>query len=281
MKITQPSPLRYPGGKGKLFPLLKEIIYQNSLQGGVYAEPYAGGASSALQLLMMGHISKVLINDADYCIFSFWKAALDQTEAFTRKIRDTPLTIDEWRKQREIYRNPTRHSQLKVGFASFFLNRCNRSGILVNGGPIGGIAQKGEWKIDARFNRTALIKRVQEIAEYGGRVEVSNDDALVFLRRTVGNGNGGNFFAYLDPPYYVKGSRLYLNHYGAEEHAEVAKFLESYASFHWVMTYDDVPEIRKLYRKHICRPFRLSYSAHSPKSGNEVLIAPSHVKLPC
>jgi DNA adenine methylase len=197
-----------------------------------------------------------------------------------RSKRQTISRIDEWQTQRSIYKNPHKHSQFKVGFASFYLNRCNRSGILVNGGPIGGISQAGTWKIDARFNRENLVNRIEEIAEYGSQIEISNLDALLFLAQAAAKYEGTPFFAYLDPPYFVKGSKLYLNHYAPKDHAEVADYLTNMSDFPWVLTYDDVPEIRALYTAHSCYPFALGYSAHSSRSGKEVLIVPSHVVVP-
>ncbi len=280
MIASQVSPLRYPGGKGKLCPLLQQIVYANGLQGGIYAEPYAGGASSALQLLFLGHVSTALINDADYRIYSFWNAVLNQTTRLKNAIHRTPITVDEWRNQKAIYKSSNKHSQFKTGFASFYLNRCNRSGIIATGGPIGGIAQNGNWKIDARFNKDSLIARIEEIADHKESIKISNLDALDFLAASSKEYANEDFFAYLDPPYFVKGSQLYLNHYKPEDHAKVSDYLRDKADFPWVLTYDDAPEIRALYRDMTCRSFSLHYSAHSSKKGKEVLIAPPTVALP-
>lgn len=37
------SPLRYPGGKGKLASFMKTIIENTGHKGGIYIEPFAGG----------------------------------------------------------------------------------------------------------------------------------------------------------------------------------------------------------------------------------------------
>lgn len=65
------SPLRYPGGKGKVADYFKQIFRDNSLYDGVYVEPYAGGASVALSLLFNEYVSKIIINDIDRSIFAF------------------------------------------------------------------------------------------------------------------------------------------------------------------------------------------------------------------
>src|SRR5260370_21263225 len=155
------SPRRYPGGKQALSRVLAHLIEINDAGGGTYVEPYAGGAGAALSLLIAEHVDRILINDADGRVFAFWQAALNQTERFVNLVQTTRASVREWRRQRDIYLHPRRHSVLRVGFATFYLNRCNRSGIIGNGGPIGGLKHKGPWKIAARFNREYLLRRIR------------------------------------------------------------------------------------------------------------------------
>jgi DNA adenine methylase len=195
------SPLRYPGGKTALGYFLGEVIALNGIQDCIYAEPFAGGAGAALSLLFSERVSKILLNDADPCIYAFWDSILNQSGRFLSLLDKTALTIDVWRRQRDIYRNPKRHSRVRVGFATFFLNRCNRSGIIMNAGPIGGIEQKGKWKIDARFNRQELRRRINKILVYRERIEISNKDAIDFLKNDVTpQARKKPVFVYLDPP---------------------------------------------------------------------------------
>ena len=177
------SPLRYPGGKVALFDVLRATIYANKAQGCTYVEPFAGGAGAGVKLLAEGHVDRIIINDRDRAIYSFWKSVLNRTEAFIDRLMTVELTISEWERQRDIYRNPGRRSQIDLGFAAFFLNRCNRSGIIVKAGPIGGLEQKGKWKLDARFNREGLASRVREIASFEDRVEVLGVDAEDLMRQ--------------------------------------------------------------------------------------------------
>jgi DNA adenine methylase len=278
---TPHSPLRYPGGKQILAKVIAHLIHLNRAQGGVYAEPYAGGAGAALALLFGEHVDRILINDADPCIYAFWNAAVNQTERFVDLIHTTPLTVAEWRRQRHIYQHPRSHSAIKVGFATFYLNRCNRSGIIGNGGPIGGIGQKGKWKIDARFNRDELGNRLRKIALYKERISVFGLDAVDFLKAHVAPLTPGTrTFVYLDPPYFAKGQDLYLNHYKPDDHATLADYVKGEAKFTWVMSYDDVPEITGLYTGMRQVPFHLDYSARDRRTGGEVLISRQSVRFP-
>jgi DNA adenine methylase len=281
MRLRNPSPLRYPGGKSSLASVLESIIYANDAQGCTYVEPFAGGAGAAIKLLRGGHVDRIVINDADRAIYCFWNSVMRHTEALVERVLTVPLTIEEWRRQKAIYDSPARRPQLDIGFAAFYLNRCNRSGIIMNGGPIGGIAQAGKWRIDARFNRKDLANRVRELAEYGNRIIVLQLDALQLISGVAVHVGKDRCFMYVDPPYYVKGRELYLSHYADVDHVRLACAVKLRSDIKWVMTYDDVPRVRQLYEGMNVRPFRLRYSAHhSSASGGEVLISPAHVHLP-
>ncbi len=282
MIARNPSPLRYPGGKVSLTEVLQKIIYTNGLQGCTYIEPFAGGAGAGLKLLREGHVDRVIINDADRAVFCFWNSVMKRTEELVERIQTTPLTMTEWRQQREIYRSPGRRSQVEIGFAAFYLNRCNRSGIIKNGGPIGGISQKGQWKLDARFNRDDLAARIEDLATYGDRITVLREDAADLIRNLdTYVANGDSHFVYADPPYYMKGRELYLSHYQDADHQAFADLMCREANCPWVITYDDVPRIRELYGNEQLFSFNLRYSAHQASTnGNEVLIAPAHVTIP-
>ena len=195
-------------------------------------------------------VSRIVLNDKDRCIYAFWRAVLNQTGDFLDLIERTPLTVDEWHRQRAIYEKPWRHGQLAVGFATFYLNRCNRSGIIGGSGPIGGFDQTGNYKIDARFNRANLRDRVDRIATYRDRIEFHRLDALDFLRTIVRpiTRRAVPCLVFLDPPYYAKGPKLYLNAYRHGDHAALARFLSRARFFNWVLTYDNVEEIRQLYQ---------------------------------
>jgi DNA adenine methylase len=127
---------------------------------------------------------EIFINDADTAIHDFWWAIKNRPKQFAEKLSKTRVCMAEWRRQRSIYRSDSRISRLDRGFSAFYLNRCNRSGIIMNGGPIGGVKQEGEWLINARFNKPELLLRCQKIAEYRDRIYISGDDGIDFVRRT-------------------------------------------------------------------------------------------------
>ncbi len=271
------SPLRYPGGKSAMAGLLARIRELNELDKHKIAEPFAGGAGASLSLLMAGRTPKVLINDADPTIHAFWWALVHNTNAFIDLISEKRVCMTEWRRQRDIYRSVRRVSITRRGFAAFYLNRCNRSGIIMNGGPVGGIDQKGMWKIDARFNKHELIKRCKKIAERRNQIRVSQTDGIKF----IAGANPNSTFFFIDPPYYQKGKTLYLNSLDDAYHKALASKLKELKHANWVLSYDDCPEIRQMYRSWArIRPFIFNYVAAERRSGKEILIAPRWMKLP-
>jgi len=271
------SPLRYPGGKGKVADYFKQIFKDNLLYDGIYVEPYAGGASVALSLLFNEYASKIIINDIDKSLYSFWYSVLNKTDDLCRLIHDTPVTIKSWEQQRKIQDQKSKYGYLKVGFSTFFLNRANRSGIL-NAGIIGGKDQTGTWKIDARFNKVDLISRIEKIALYKEKIELYNEDA-VKLVGTLKSQLPAKTLFYFDPPYYVKGKDLYLNYYEDQDHEDIADEIGRLNKQKWIITYDNVKTIRKLYSDYRQVKYTLNYSAAHANKGEEVMIFSDNVYI--
>lgn len=273
---TTYTPLRYPGGKSKLGPFLAEVFKTNKLIDGTYGEPYAGGAGAGLYLLFRGYASRFLLNDIDRAVVSFWRAVLNDNERFARRIERVPLSVQEWDRQKETY--GTARQSFELGFAFFYLNRTNRSGIM-NAGPIGGRDQSGDWSIDARFAREDLARRVRALAPFRRAISVTRLDALDFLASTTRDGAVQRTLIYLDPPYFHKGCQLYTNYYSVADHSTIATRLRG-AAVPWLMTYDDCPEIRKLYRRLRIYESEVSYSARAVTRGREIVVLSPGLKLP-
>ena len=272
------TPLRYPGGKQKLTPFILELIQANDLQGGNYVEPYAGGAGVALELLLGNHVSKIHLNDSALPVYAFWRSVLSKADELCDLISRASLTVDEWKLRREIVRNPKGHTLLELGYSTFYLNRCNRSGVL-SGGLIGGLEQTGEWKMDARFSRNELIRRIEVIASRSSSIVLKNWDAERFIEDHV-QGLPGNTLVYLDPPYFEKASRLYLNSYAEEDHERIAEFIQSKLTKKWVVSYDSAPQILNYYKRSRSFLYDLQYNASTVYKGREIFVFSDDMKLP-
>jgi len=272
------TPLRYPGGKGKLANYIKLILQTNNLMGGHYAEPYAGGAGVAFDLLFEDYVSQIHINDLNKSVYAFWLAVLEDTDNLCRLIQDTIVNMDNWYIQKNIQEHSQDFSKLELGFSTFFLNRTNRSGILT-GGVIGGKEQSGEWLLDARYNKQGLIDRIRRIADQKKYITVYNLDASEFIVKTLPD-LPANSLIYLDPPYYIKGYRLYENHYQHDDHAAIANLVTAQIKQNWIVSYDNAPEICKLYDDYAKLLYQLNYSAHSRYQGSEVMFFSPSLKIP-
>lgn len=275
---TYNTPLRYPGGKQKIAPFIAEIIKCNKLEGTEYVEPYAGGAGVAIELLVNGVVSSIRLNDSCLSVYSFWKTAIETPEWLCRKILNSSLTIDEWKRQREIIRNWSEYSYEEVGFATLYLNRCNRSGIL-SGGVIGGLNQTGKWKMDARFSRQEMIRRIETIASFRDNIFVSNLDAEEFLE-IYALTDSTDSFIYCDPPYVKKADRLYLNHYSLEDHRRIAITIQKLRNPYWVVSYDNNELVSDIYSNRKKFTYDLQYNARRAYLGSELFIFSDQLLVP-
>lgn len=272
------SPLRYPGGKTCLYPLMSHILRINKLERRHYAEPFAGGCGLALELLYQGHVSDIHINDIDPSIWAFWHSVLHHTDDLVAKVRETPVTIDEWQHQRAHHATMDTSDPVALGFATFFLNRTNRSGIIKAAGVIGGLDQTGSYKIDCRFNRETLERRIRRIAKYKNRIQLTRQDALDFLRSAATDLPDSTFLC-IDPPYFHKGQGLYTSFYEPTDHADLATEILSLPN-PWIVTYDNAPAITALYKSRRQFEFDINYSVETKRRGTEVMIASKGLRLP-
>ncbi|MER9526587.1 DNA adenine methylase [Mesorhizobium sp. M0292] len=278
-RLNHFTPLRYPGGKGKLAAYVKRIMKANRLTDGEYVEPYAGGAAIALELLFHEYVTRIHINDVSRPVWSFWQSVLHHTDELSALIRDTPRTVEAWDKQKAIFKNEPQHTDLEVGFATFFLNRTNRSGIL-NAGIIGGRDQTGPWKIDARYNADELIHRIQSIAKMRNRINLTCLDAVRFINSGIKRWPTKTLI-YLDPPYYVKGRDLYYDFYLPNDHQRVADVVRTQIKDQsWIVSYDNVPEIQAIYEGERFITYSIGYSARSAGKGTEIMFFGDGLDIP-
>lgn len=262
------SPLRYPGGKSALYPRLRQLIRNMDLSGCTYVEPYAGGVGAGLGLLVTGQVERVIINDLDPAIYSFWKTLCDDTDWLIEQIKTVDLNVDEWRKQHEIYKQADPNKRRELGFATFYLNRTNRSGVL-NAGPIGGFKQTGAYKISARFNREHLCERIRILGLYSQVIIPTMKDGIDVINKYA---EQENTFIYADPPYFEKARSLYLNAFEQEDHNALAQVLNNHKDSPWLLTYDNVPQVDELYIDRRKKRFQLNYSANRVMKATEVAV---------
>jgi DNA adenine methylase len=275
MPVTD-SPLRYPGGKTQLTPLVLDVLKANDLHGGVYAEPFAGGAGIAWRLLLNGDATEVWINDIDPALFAFWNTVVHNPDPLCELIVRTRISMPEWRRQRAMLYDPEA-TELELAFATLFMNRTNRSGIL-KGGVIGGKSQDGNYKLGCRLNKVELVRKIQRIHRYREVIQISRLDAEKCLR-TWNKKLPKRGLINIDPPYYAQGKGLYLSFYEARDHTRLSKLVRSLA-VPWILTYDDVPEIEGLYAGLPLYRKGLTYYAQVKRRASELLVISPSLRKP-
>ena len=257
---------------------MAKICVDNNINGH-YVEPYSGGASVALFLLMEGFVSKITINDRDRSIYAFWYSVLNKTNALCNLIENAEFTIEEWRKQKEIQNNKKSADLLELGFSTFYLNRTNRSGI-INAGVMGGIEQQGNYLMDCMFNKVYLIERIRKIAFKKKQIRLYRKDAIKLIEKVQREAEDDNVIFYFDPPYYLKASTLYMNHYQDKNHKSVSDKIKSIRNIKWVVSYDNVPQIQELYLECPKKEFSFKHTAFESREGKEILFFSNNLIKP-
>lgn len=271
------SPLRYPGGKNKLSKYVYKLMEYNNLANETYIEPYAGGAAVALNLLLTGRVSNIIINDFDRSIYAFWHSVLYDAENLCRLIRDTPITLDNWNYFKELQNHKQDIELLELGFATFFLNRTNRSGI-IKAGVIGGKNQNGNYKMDCRFPKDILINKINLISTYRNQIQLYNLDTINLIDNIITPLNN-EAFIFFDPPYYKKGSTLYVNYYKHQDHVNLMHKISNIQNHKWIVTYDNVEQIANLYSQYRMTTYSLTYTAEKKYSGSELMVFSDTIEL--
>ena len=276
MKIY--SPLRYPGGKNKLSAFIAKICEDNDINGH-YVEPYCGGAAVALFLLFEGYVKKIIINDKDRSIYALWHSIINQPKAICQLIDNTEVSLNNWHRLKEVQNIKNKANLLDLGFSTLFMNRTNRSGI-ITGGPIGGYEQSGDYKIDCRFNKEFIKKRIIQIASRKNDIKLYRKDALKLIDFTRNKIEHTNTLIYFDPPYYLKGNSLYMNHYKKESHKLVRDYIKQIKDINWIVSYDNTPEIRDLYSGINMKEYSFKHTAYKVREGKEILFFSPNIIQP-
>lgn len=275
MVMYNPSPLRYPGGKNKIYNYVKQLVLINNCT--TYIEPYAGGAAVALNLLFEGIVNKIIINDFDRSIYALWYSIIYHPNKLIELIIDTEISMDEWYIQKEIQKNKESENLIRLGFSTLFLNRTNRSGI-IKAGVIGGKNQKGNYTIECRFPKEKIIQKINDISNLSGNIELYNLDAIDFINIVIKKTRKS--LTFFDPPYYDKGPELYTNFYNHNDHVELAKIIKSkMKNRYWILTYDIAQEIENLYGNHEHEKYYLNYSIATPSKGQEFMFFSKNTKM--
>ena len=239
------SPLRYPGGKRRLVGYLAEALRLNGLRPKLYVEPFAGGASVALQLLNDGLVERIALGEKDSLLAAFWRTVFTNPERLIHEMHRAEVSVGAW----EHFRAYRPRSDWGKALKCLYLNRTSFSGILSGtAGPIGGKAQASDYGIGCRFPKARIEKRIRQAAALADRVAfVHEGDWSETVDRAIDNMSGPeDVFVYLDPPFYRKANRLYRYYFDDDGHSALRDGLVHFVC-PYLLSYDAAPEVEALY----------------------------------
>lgn len=267
------TPLRYPGGKTSLAKFVQHTIEINDIDSPIYCEPFCGGAGVAMDLLLKHKVDSIILNDFDICIYSVWNAILNDTESFLQMLHDTPVSIDTWHEQHRIYEGLKNFDEYSfdLAFATFFLNRTNISGI-ITGGPIGGLRQSGNYKLNCRYNKKSLEKKILRIASERNHIALYHMDATDLIHEVLVHQAPKRLFVFFDPPYYQQGKNLYKNSFQDTEHVILSHAIREMKAFKWILTYDNHRRIQEIYHDMMPKQYILKYMANKKRDELELFL---------
>jgi DNA adenine methylase len=259
------SPLRYPGGKKRLSGYIAAAIRLNGLRPKLFVEPFAGGASVALQLLNDGLVERIALGERDPLLASFWTTVFTDHEWLVGRLRDTEPTLTNW----DRFKNARHSDDRGRALACVFLNRTSFSGIIApGGGPLGGRAQVSAYTLGCRYSVETLARRITQAAQLSDRVLfVNHGDWRHTVRRVKARKfRPGEVLYYLDPPFYYKAEKLYRFSFDDAGHQRLHDALGSLGQ-HWLLSYDAADPIIEMYKRNGLGPKRVELLYSATNSG--------------
>lgn len=280
------SPLRYPGGKGRMGPYLADLMASQYglLEVEIWAEPFAGGLGAGLHVLAADVAEEVWFCETNPALAALWRMIRTDLDDLARRIELTNPTIDLFYASREMVKNAATtggHDDQELAVAALILNRCSRSGIVApNVGPIGGKDQAGKYTVKSRFDPAKVAARLRALSPYTQRLRQYDCSGIEFLRGLDGGvGIEEEMLAFVDPPYTDVGNDLYGRGMSVAEHRELAWILNT-SPMRWALTYDATPHIwTDWYPNRAVMEYGISHSAHKQHADTEYLIVSDNLIL--
>lgn len=285
--------IRYPGAKNKLVKsilnsLPEELVVPLHVSSNVhYVEPFFGSGAIGIAVMRLMHRrASVTVADADIGIASLWRAVKDSPYELCRRIKQYAPSVESFYELKSL--DGTFTDTVDTGFRKLALHRISVSGFgYMAGGPIGGRSQAGDYTVDCRWRPDRMVSRVERLSALFNRfdnLQILHADVFDVLESA--NKTTASYeqtFVYLDPPYYEKGDQLYKHKFTPQNHEDLAAALKG-ADFDWAISYDDHPEIRRLYGGATVKRLEITYTNAvctdpTRRKNHEVLISPAVAQM--
>jgi len=282
--------MRYPGSKMKLLDHILPIIKEYNFD--IFVDVFAGSGSVSLALMQEKKVPgtkpiQYIINDKDYNLYTLWFSIFFHTDELKEKILNyTPKVEDFFQFKTDLSigkcNNNNNNNCIDIAFKKLIIHCISYSGLgTMAGSPIGGINQNSNYKINCRFNPKKICEKIDKIRLYRHSLfnrsetndgDVYNEDFSFFFENCIWESHYKAFF-YLDPPYFLKGKDLYQFSFTDDQHKLLAQKLHE-TKHDWLLSYDDHPFIRYLYRDCIIQEIPVKYTTNGIVDKVELLIRP-------
>ncbi len=234
------SLFRYPGGKDRYKKFILPTLFRCS-GFSIYIDPFVGGGSVALAMAARYPDIKLILNDLDVGVSAFWDLVANAPDSEFKELEDQILktcpTVALFNEIKES--QPT--DRFGRAFRALYLNRTSYGGMGLR--PLGGKNQTSVGKIDSRWNAKIKVEELHDARRLlAGRTKVLNADFASVIPLAA----GANTLMFLDPQYYQAGNQLYNFKWSDADHVRLRDALTGKSN--WVMSYDDHPFIRDLYK---------------------------------
>ena len=262
------SPLRYPGGKTRACKKLDEILcqYFSPAQIDTIVSPFFGGGSFEFYL-QNKYNANIVANDKFQPLFNFWNMCKYNSEVLCEKLyevrkgftqeKDYESIKNILKKYRQEIIKQEVSNKILLAVYYFVINRCSFSGATLSGGF-------SKSAVASRFTKSS-IDRVVSLDLKRFNIECCDFEPFIKSYEVA------NSIMFLDPPYYLKKkSKLYGTNGDMHEsfdHKKLAIVLSTRNQ--WIMTYNDVPFIRDLYKDCIIIATDWSYGMCNVKKQGE------------
>lgn len=278
--------IRYPGSKEKLaaelWRLFPDAITSSLFSAAnrwEYREPFFGAGAIGFKILKhIHHRCRVWLNDVDADLVCMWQAVHSQPYQFCKLVHNFTPTVERFYEYKE--RDGVDDADpVERGFRKLALHRMSVSGFgAMSGGPIGGRSQQSsQYTVSCRWNPERIkrdVVRLNELLSSFDELRITAGDFEPLLINA-----GEETFIYLDPPYFKKGEQLYKHNLSPLDHSRLAGAVRECMA-HWVVSYDDHPEIRRLYSWAKFHDLYITYTNAVAKGGKrpknrEIAITPT------
>ena len=241
--VPQRSPLRYPGGKTWLVPVIRRYLKSLGFRPKVFIEPFAGGGIASLTAVMDCYVDRAVLCEKDPHVSNLWQWMLDDAHELARRVESFAATPEN---VNAVFAGESA-SGMDAAFRTLLRNRVSRGGIMAKGASVMRRGENGNG-ISSRWYPNTLAARIRAIGSYAKQLDFFQGDG-VSLVELCKDSESAVFF--IDPPYTAAGKRAgrRLYTYNEIDHEDLFRRMSRVRGA-FMMTYDESPDVIEMARSH-------------------------------